>query len=398
MSLPRVALSAKRNSLHPWIFLRMVRRPSRRIAPGTLVEVESREGEFIGRGIYNGTSQIAVRLLTEERNERLDSDFFRHRLAEALRHRVEDLDLPSVTDSFRWVHGEADGLSGLIIDRFGDVVVIEPFSAGYRGEVLEWIVQAARDLVPGARIAVRPDERSTQREGYDFVAERRRHPGPESATAREHGLDMEMDLRHGHKTGFFLDQRENRHEVARLAKGRRVLDLFCYTGGFAISAARGGASHVAAADLDEKALAVARRNVARNEVHVELEHADAFDVLRRKKESGDAPDLLVLDPPKYALVKEEISRAYRMYGDLNRLGMELLSRGGLLVTCSCSGLVSEPDFLSVLTRAAAQARVELRIFRVTGAAPDHPFSTRFPEARYLKAVFARVVPLGQESG
>ncbi|MBE7444168.1 MAG: class I SAM-dependent rRNA methyltransferase [Planctomycetia bacterium] len=391
MELPVISLKAKRNSLHPWIFSRMIRHPQQRLQPGSLVEVISREGSFIGRGIYNYKSNIGIRLLTGNASEMLGSEFFFKKFEQAKILREEILGIHRTSNCYRLVHGEADGLSGLIIDKFADVFVVEPYSAGYIG-IMEWIVSSLQSLYPGSRIVVRPDERIAVKEGADFSRVARAYPGPDFLEIRENLLRMKVNLKTGHKTGFFLDQRENRFTLSQYCNGREVLDCFCYTGGFAISAMLAGAKSSAAIDLDEKALETARENAQLNSVKVTFQHANVFDHLRMMISKGMQADIVILDPSKLAGCTEEISRAHRTYGDINKLGMQVVSPGGILLTCSCSGLISEMDFLSILTRSAAEAGVVLQIFRVSGASPDHPFSTIFPEGRYLKAVFARVFP------
>ncbi|MBI4575462.1 MAG: class I SAM-dependent rRNA methyltransferase [Planctomycetes bacterium] len=397
MPLQVIHLSARRNSLHPWIYSRMVRHPRRRPAPGTLVEVVSREGAFVGRGVYNGASTIALRLLTENPGEDLDGAFFQRVLARALGLRTEVLRLPEVTDAWRWVHGEADGLSGLVVDRYADVVVVEPYSAGYAGETLGWVVEGIRGLAPGVRVAVRADPMTERRERFDLSEAARVHPAGAPVVVREHALRMEVDLQAGRKTGFFLDQRDQRSRVAALAAGRSVLDCFCYTGGFAIASMLGGARRAVGVDLDEAALATGRQNAGRNGVDVRFRRADAFEVLREMAGAaeGERPDLLILDPARQASLRAEMGRAARQYLDMNRLAMQAVLPGGLLLSCSCTGLVSEPEFLQTLTRAASEARVALQVLLVGGAAPDHPWTTPFPEGRYLKAVLARVLPLAK---
>ncbi|WKZ19726.1 MAG: class I SAM-dependent rRNA methyltransferase [Candidatus Jettenia sp. CY-1] len=391
MTLPVISLKAKRNSLHPWIFDRMIRHPQKRLKPGTLVEVVSKEGVFIGRGIYNYKSNIGIRLLTENVSEPLNKEFFLKKLQQAKMLREEVLGIQKISNSYRLIHGESDGLSGLIIDKFADVFVIEPYSAGYVGTI-EWIVSSLQSLYPGARIAVRPDERTAAKEGIDFLSVAKDYPGPDFVEIKENLLQMRVNLETGHKTGFFLDQRENRLTLSQYCSGKEVLDCFCYTGGFAISAMLMGAKSATGIDLDEKALEMAQENARLNSVKVTFQHVNVFDYLRTMHAKGEQTDVLILDPAKLAGHKDEMKRAHRTYGDINRLGMQVIRPGGILLTCSCSGLVSEKDFLSILTRSAAEAGVVLQIFKVTGASSDHPFSTIFPEGRYLKAVFARVFP------
>ncbi|TLD40281.1 MAG: LSU m5C1962 methyltransferase RlmI [Candidatus Jettenia ecosi] len=391
MTLPVISLKAKRNSLHPWIFDRMIRHPQKRLKPGTLVEVVSKEGVFIGRGIYNYKSNIGIRLLTENASEPLNKEFFLRKLQQAKMLREEVLGIQKISNSYRLIHGESDGLSGLIIDKFADVFVIEPYSAGYVGTI-EWIVSSLQSLYPGVRVAVRPDERTAAKEGIDFLPVAKDYPGPGFVEIKENLLQMGVNLETGHKTGFFLDQRENRLTLSQYCSGKEVLDCFCYTGGFAISAMLMSAKSATGIDLDEKALEMAQENARLNSVKVTFQHVNVFDYLRTMHAKGEQTDVLILDPAKLAGHKDEMKRAHRTYGDINRLGMQVIRPGGILLTCSCSGLVSEKDFLSILTRSAAEAGVVLQIFKVAGASSDHPFSTIFPEGRYLKAVFARVFP------
>jgi 23S rRNA (cytosine1962-C5)-methyltransferase len=393
VDLPVVTLSAKRNSLHPWIYRRMVKRPGGRLAPGALVEVRSRDGAFLGRGIYNGKSDIAVRLLTESPDERLDAAFIRDRLLRARTLREETLSLTERTNAYRLIHGEADGLSGLVVDKFGDAFVMRLYSAGYV-HLADQLRDGIRELYPGARVVARSDDATAKREGFDNAKLRKRFAPLGRVTIEEDNLSMEVDVDAGHKTGFFLDQRDNRRAFARLVGGKSVCDCFCYTGGFAISAARAGAGDVTGVDLDEDALAVARANADRNGVKATFVQRDVFRHLREMQSREERVDALVLDPAKLAGVRAEITRAKRTYGDLNRLGMTVVADGGLLLTCSCSGLVSESEFLSILTRAASEAGVYLQIFKIAGAAGDHPYISSFPEGRYLKAVFARVLRSG----
>jgi 23S rRNA (cytosine1962-C5)-methyltransferase len=374
----------------------MIRHPRKRLPPGTLVEVISREGTFIGRGIYNYKSNIGIRLLTENISEQLDREFFFKKLEQARILREEILGIQKTSNSYRLVHGEADGLSGLIIDKFADVFVVEPYSAGYLG-TMEWIVSSLQSLYPGSRIVVRTDERIAAKEGADFSRVARVYSGTDYVEIKENFLAMKVNLKTGHKTGFFLDQRENRLTLSQYCWDKEVLDCFCYTGGFAISAMLAGAKSAIGIDLDEKALETAQENARLNSVKVTFQHANVFDHLRMMISKGIHADVVVLDPAKLAGCTEEIRRAHRTYGDINRLGMQVIRPGGILLTCSCSGLVSERDFLSILTRSAAEAGVVLQFFKIAGASSDHPFSSIFPEGRYLKAVFARVFPYAKSN-
>jgi 23S rRNA (cytosine1962-C5)-methyltransferase len=372
---------------HPWIFSKMLIHPRRRPEPGTLVEVWAKDS-FVGRGIYHPDRTIAVRLLTRDYGEALDADFVFKRLETAKRLREETLRIPQTSDSYRLIHAEADGMSGLVIDKFADVFVMEPFSAGWL-RLGPFAAGALQKLYPGSRAVFRPDEKTEKSEGVSFARLASSYPPPPFIDIRENGLSLRIDLNRGHKTGYFLDQRENRAAAASFATGKKVWDLFCYTGGFGLHAAKAGAAEVTSVDLDEKALETAEINAKRNNLSVRYIHRNCFDFLRERIAEGEKAGLIIVDPAKLAAVREEIPRALKIYNDINRLAIEALQPGGLLVSCSCSGLVGEAQFLSVLMNAAKEAKHELRIFKVAGASPDHPWSTDFPEGRYLKAVFAR---------
>ena len=390
--MPVVELRTRHQSMHPWIFRRMTGGPYDEIEPGTLVEAVDKAGQFVGRGFYNPHSEIALRLLTLDRNVFPDRRWFMGAIARAVRLRHEVLALPAVCDSYRLVHSEGDGLSGLVADKYDKCIVLELFSAGMHRH-LEWLKQGFAEQFPDHEIIVRSDHRTERLEGVKMDG-----PPPQTRelVIRENNLKLHVDLRRGHKTGFFLDQRENRQRVAALSAGETVFDGFCYTGGFALSAALAGAKSVEAVDLDEKAVEVAEKNRELNGISAEqlrFVHGNVFDVLRDRRAAGRRYSRIVLDPAKLAISRQEIPKALSAYADMNRLGMQCLEPGGVLVSCSCTGLVSEEDFLMALRAAAEESRVDLQILAVHGAPGDHPWALRVPEGRYLKAVFSRVLPL-----
>jgi 23S rRNA (cytosine1962-C5)-methyltransferase len=387
--LPFVHLKAKRNSVHPWIFLKMVARPQKKMQQGEMIEVYSRENEFIGRGFYNRKSNINIRLLTENIENELNEEFFFKKIAAAVDLRKNLLKLDKNSDSYRIINSEGDYLSGIIIDKYNNVIVIEPLSAGYF-HIIEWIIKSLKKLYPECQITVRSDPKNSEREGVFFDKLDARYPGPKNITIHENNLKMNVNLETGHKTGYFLDQRENRAFLASLVKGKTVLDLCCYTGGFAISAALAGASTVTAIDLDEKAIAVAEQNSALNNVKINFVHANTYDFLRTEIEAGRKHDVIILDPPKLGRNKEELGKAKKSYNDLNRMAMQCINDNGILLTCSCTGNLTEQDFLAILTRAANEADVVLQIFKIAGPSDDHPTLHSYPEGRYLKAVYAKV--------
>ena len=387
--LPFVQLKAKRNSVHPWIFLKMVARPQKKMNPGEMIEVFSKENEFIGRGFYNRKSNINIRLLTENIDTDLNEDFFFNRISAAVDLRKNLLKLDKTTDSYRIINSEGDYLSGIIIDKYNSVIVIEPLSAGYY-HIIDWIINSLKKLYPECQVAVRSDPKTSEREGIMFEKLDKRYPGPKNVTIRENNLKMLVNLETGHKTGYFLDQRDNRSFLSNFTKGKTVLDLCCYTGGFSISAAIAGATTVTAIDLDEKAIAVAEKNASLNNVKINFKHANTFDFLREEIEAGRKYDVIILDPPKLGRNKEELGKAKKSYNDLNRMAMQCINDNGILLTCSCTGTLTEQDFLAILTRAANEADVILQFFKVAGPGDDHPTLHTYPEGRYLKAVYAKI--------
>jgi 23S rRNA (cytosine1962-C5)-methyltransferase len=384
-ALPTVRLKTARRSSHPWIFQKMVERPAR-LPGGSVVDVVDRDGQWVGRGLYNGHSRIALRVLTTDPAEAIDAAFFARRLASAVELRRTWLGLDAVTDAYRLVHAEGDELSGLVVDRFGATLVIEFFAAGmfrFRSPIQE----ALAAHFPESRFYWFAEEHVQKQEAFDC-----RPPEPPApGVITEHGVRFRVAPGSKHKTGFFLDQRDNRRELAAFCAGRRVLDLCCNTGGFAVYArARGGAAEVVGVDLDEDALAMARQNANLNQARVRFVQADLFPWLREVLPGGQRFDVVVLDPSKQTRDRDALGLALKWYADMNRLALQAVSPGGIFLTCSCTGLVREEDFLEMLRRTAWQAGRTLQVLRVAGAAPDHPFLVHAPEGRYLKAVFCRV--------
>jgi 23S rRNA (cytosine1962-C5)-methyltransferase len=385
-TLPVVTLKIERRSSHPWIFQKMVEKPAARIAPGSVVEIHDRTGQWVGRGFYNGHSRIALRVLTTKADEPVDGEFFGRRLGAAISFRREALKLDAVSNAYRLVHSEADGLSGLVVDRFGDTLVMEFFAAGMFRQRAP-IVDALKAHFPEARFYYFAEEHVGKQESFDCRSPEPPPPG----IITEHGLKFRVAPGSKHKTGFFLDQRDNRLALSEFCRGKRVLDLCCNTGGFGVYAkARGGAAEVIGVDLDEQALEMARQNAKLNGAQVRHLQADLFTWLRDVIPNGERFDTVILDPAKLTRDRESVDQALRKYCDMNRLALQVVAPGGVILTCSCTGLVSEADFLESVRRAAWQAGRTLQVFKVSGAAPDHPFLLSVPEGRYLKAVFARV--------
>ncbi len=386
VSLPAVRLKIARRSSHPWIFQKMVEKPLERLPPGTVVDILDREGQWVGRGFYNGHSRISLRVLTTDAHEAIDEAFFARKIARAVALRRDWLNLDAVGDAYRLVHSEGDGLSGLVVDRFGASMVMEFFAAGmYRFRSA--IESAVATHYPDSRFYWFAEEHVQKQESFDCRAP---EPPPPSVIT-EHGVKFRVAPGSKHKTGFFLDQRDNRRRLASFCKGKRVLDLCCNTGGFAVYAkVLGEADEVVGVDLDEQALALARQNAGLNQTRIRFVQADLFAWLRDIIGTGQRFDVVVLDPAKQTRDREEVEYALKRYLDMNRLAMQAVSPGGIFLTCSCTGLVNEYDFLDTIRRAAWQAGRTAQVLSVAGAGSDHPFFLHAPEGRYLKAVFCRV--------
>ena len=384
---PLVRLRNAWRSTHPWIFQKLVEKPAQKPRPGTIVDIVGPDGEWIGRGFYNGHSRIALRILETDRDVPVDAGWFARKIAAAVSLRRDVLRLDETTDAWRVVHSEGDGLSGLVVDRYGDLLVVEYFSAGmFRHR--EWIYDALRAQFPGCRFHAFADEHVQKQESFDF---RGSEPAAPSVIT-EFGVRFRADPAGAHKTGFFADQRENREWLSRQVAGKRVLDLCCNTGGFGVYAmAKGGAEEVVGIDIDEDVLAIARGNARLNNAQVKFVQADIFPWLRDAGNRGDRFDVVILDPAKMTRDREQVIPALKKYLDMNKLALGVVKPGGLLATFSCTGLVSEEQFLDMLRRAAFYAGRTVQVLKVAGAGPDHPWLAQVPESRYLKAVFCRVL-------
>ena len=383
---PVVRLKIERRSNHPWIFQKMVEKPEPRPKPGSVVDIVDRDGTFAGRGFYNGHSRIALRVLTAA-DEPVDDAFFARRIGAAVRLRRDTLKLDAVTDAYRVVHAEGDGLSGLVVDRFASTLVIEYFSAGmFRQRDL--IKRCLLEHFPGAQTYAFAEDHVQKQESFDLA----HPPAPPPNVIHEHGVKFHAAPGSKHKTGFFADQRDNRRFLADFCADARVLDLCCNSGGFGIYAkALGGAREVVGVDLDEEILELAEHNARLNKAKVRFVQADIFAWLRDVAVNQRDPfDVVVLDPAKMTRDREQVIPALKKYLDMNKLALAAVKPGGIFLTCSCTGLVSEEQFLDMLRRAAFYANRTVQVLRVTGAGPDHPWQAHVPESRYLKAAFCRV--------
>ncbi len=377
---------------HPWIFSGAIARVEGTAAGGDLVEVADARGRWLARGYYNPKSQIVVRLLTWDQAEAIDEAFWRRRLAAAAGLR-EALSLRSVTNAYRLIHAESDRLPGLVVDRYGDWLVVQFLTLGVevRRELLLRLLAeqfAPAGIVERSDVSVRRQEGLPLRGGVVWG-----EAPPAGLVVEEHGLRFAVDLLGGQKTGFYVDQRENRRIVATYARGRRVLNAFSFTGAFGVYALAAGAAHVTNVDSSFEALtgaeAILRLNGFDPDRQADAICGDVFQVLRDLRNRGERYDLVILDPPKFARSKAELDGAARGYKDINLLGLQLLNPDGILATFSCSGLVTADLFQKIVYGASVDAGRPVQVLARLGQGPDHPILLNFPEGEYLKGLLCR---------
>ena len=396
--MPSITLKPKREksllNRHPWVFSGAISRLDGQPRSGDTVDVLAADGRWLARGAYSPHSQIRVRAWSFDQAETIDPRFFERRLQQAMDLRRRLL-AKSNTNAYRLICAESDGLPGLVLDRYDGWVVCQFLSAGAD----RWkatIVDRVNDLIPGlSGIYERSDADGRRKEGLALTTGRLSGAEPpDQIDIQENGCRYRVDVKGGHKTGFYLDQRENRACVAAYAKGADLLNCFAYTGGFAVAALKAGAAHVVNIDSSASALDLARTHVALNDLDIaRVDHVigDVFSLLRRYRSDDRTFDLVVLDPPKFVHAKSDLMRASRGYKDINRLAFELLRPGGTLFTFSCSGLMGRDLFQKIVADAALDAGRHAVILDWLNQSPDHPTALNFPEGSYLKGLVCRVV-------
>lgn len=377
---------------HPWVFSGAVEKVDGEFQAGDVVDVVGAEGTFIGRGYINAESKIIVRLLSWDEDEPIDADFWRKRIGEALALRTGLLGLPALTNAYRVVFSEGDYLPGLIVDRYGPCLVAQFLTAGV-GVWRDAILAALEEVCAPASIIEHNESSYQDVEGTSLggLVRGAEVGGPTEIV--ENGLRFLVDVLGGQKTGFYLDQRENRLAACRLAAGKSVLDCFTYTGAFAVYAAKiGRAARVVAVDSSEGSLELARENARLNGVeNVEFRHGDVSDEIRAIKTAGEKFDMVILDPPKLARTRVGVPKAVNKYREINLLAMQALSPGGALVTCSCSQHVSEDILARVVSEAAREIGRTVQVLEYRSQAADHPVSATCTETKYLKCLICRVL-------
>jgi 23S rRNA (cytosine1962-C5)-methyltransferase len=376
---------------HPWIFSGAVAHVAGTPALGESVRVLSSDGAVLGTGSYSPSSQIRIRMWTFDEAQTVDAAFVKERVAQSVGSRAVFM-AEDATNAFRLVNAEADGVPGLVADRYGEWIVCQFTTAGSERWKKE-IVSALQTFSPCRGVYERSDVEVREREGLpQMTGVLAGEPPPERIEIVEHGCHYLVDVREGHKTGFYLDQRDNRARVKCYANGCDVLNAFSYTGGFGIAAVAASAASVTHVDLSEPALELARVNTALNTCHVDESaflHGNVFEVLRKFRDEGRSFDLVVLDPPKFAESKGNLMKAARGYKDINLLGIKLLRPGGMLATFSCSGLMTPELFHKVVSDAAVDAKRDIQVLKRLQQAEDHPEGLCFPEGLYLKGLLCR---------
>lgn len=377
---------------HPWVFTRAIDKQVGRLNSGDTVDVFSSEGAWLGRGAWSPESQIQIRIWTFEQNEVIDNGFFQRRIARAQKGR-EDIIARHGLSGYRLIAAESDGLPGVTIDRYKDVFVCQLLSAGAEKH-RDKIVWALLKEFPQAVIYERSDVSVRKKEGLPELTQILHGEVPDEVVIEENGVKIIVNVKQGHKTGFYLDQRDNRAIAAKYAKDKEVLNCFCYTGTFGSYALAAGAKHVTNLDVSDLALATAKRNVEINQLDVaksEFINADVFQALRDYKQQERQFDQIILDPPKFIESKNSLVRGCRGYKDINMLAMQIMRPGGILCTFSCSGLLSFELFQKVVADAALDAGREVQFIERLGQAADHPVGSAYPEGFYLKGLVCRVL-------
>ncbi len=377
---------------HAWIFSGALQQPPRWIEAGGLVDVKSSKGQFVARGYYNPQTDIAIRILTRNPEEAIDAEFIRDRVrrAVALRRVFQ----PEQTNAYRLIHSEGDGLPGLVVDRFADILVMQIHTAGME-RLRPLLVDALLQETGVSGILLRNDSMSRRREGLE-VEEPVIVAGevPEHIIIRENGVQFLVDPWQGQKTGFFLDQRDKRESLRKYVHGKRVLNCFSYTGGFSLYAALTGKdTTVTSVDISGPAIEASRKNFELNNLNpdnYEFRIADVFAYLEAATERDEQFDVVVLDPPAFAKTQSTRNNALKAYRRLNTLGMQVLRPGGILLTCSCSGVVGMDDLLGVLSLSAQRCQRPVQLLETYTHGVDHPINLAMPETAYLKAVFCRI--------
>ena len=395
-SVPQLVLDSKKSrhfdGRHPWVLANSIQEPKTEIEAGQVVELLQPNGSWIGRGVYNPNSRVRLRLLQWQPEQELNNEWICHQLSSALQLRKDRERTSGELEALRLVNSEGDGLSGLVVDRFANYLVVQFTSLAmlkWREQILDWL---QHNIAPDNILCVM-DENAAKQEGTEpFSIWQQEGKGSTVASFREHDVELTVDLKAAQKTGYYLDQRSNRLQAALAMQAGSLLDVCCYQAGFSLVAAKHAQiDRIVAVDSSQRALEAAEQHAARNAVKgIEFQKADCFDYLQQLVQDKQTFDNIVLDPPRMAGHRSQINSALRAYHRLNLSAVNLLRPGGTLVTCSCSGRVFREDFWGVLSSVAKRSRRRIQVIEGRGADFDHPIDVNCPESDYLKCFICRV--------
>lgn len=393
---PRIILKpTKERSItlhHPWVFSGAIQYQDTSTPAGEVVEIYSARGEWLARGVYNPHSQIRVRIFTWDKETSIDANYFRNKIQEIIAEKSK-LFTRDQNNAYRIIYAESDGLPGLIVDQYAEIIVVQ-FLSWACERWREVIIETLADLLKPFAIFERSDGDTRKLEGLELkvgLAWGNEITNP--VLIHENGISYWVDIYNGHKTGFYLDQRENRLRVSHYAKDRQILDCFCYSGGMTLPCLVNGAKNIECVDSSAEALNLLRRNIQVNhfdDTGINLIEGDVFSELRKRRDQGCTYDMVILDPPKFAPTVSFVHKATRAYKDINLMAFKLLNSGGILATFSCSGGITLELFQKIIFSAALDANREVKILETLHQASDHAVSLNFPEAAYLKGFILHV--------
>lgn len=398
-NFPRITVTKKQENTiktgHPWIYADEIIEQSESIKNGSIVDVFGKKENYLGSGFYSEASKIRIRLLGNNANETYDDAFFQRKVKYALQYRKDVMH--DDWKACRLIHGESDGLPGLTVDRYNSILVSQVESFGtelHKDVIYDALIKQLADMGEAIEgIYERNEGELRKKEGLEqykgWYGEK--YPSSTVTEIIENGIYYEVDVENGQKTGFFLDQKYNRRQVAKLAKGKTVLDCCTHTGSFALNAAKGGAKSVLAMDISDYALEMAEKNAKRNGLELSFRQGDVFEVLTDLKKEHAFFDFIILDPPAFTKSRKTFHNAKKGYREINADAMRLLPRGGYLATASCSHFMPKEEFEKMLCEAANDAGVSIRMIEQRGAAPDHPVNPCIPETEYLKFFLLQII-------
>ena len=384
--LPEIKIKADKISDHPWVYHTALEPIKAPISNGSVVDLVGKNDDWLARGFYNKHARIAVRVLTRNHDENIDASFFERKIKAALELRQNTYLLDRVTNAYRLIHAEGDGLSGLVVDKYNDLIALEFFSSGMY-KFRDIIIGCFKSFFPSSQFYWFAEKKVQKQESFDCHSPQSVSP----VIIEEHGVKFHVRSGLKHKTGFYIDQRPNRLYFSQFCEGKRILDICSFTGGFSLYATtKGKAREVTAIDLDEEAIKLAKENATLNHASINFIQSDLLQTIPDLISKKELFDVIILDPPRLTKAQDKIDAVLKHYTYMNQQALQLVAKNGIFVTCSCTGLIKEDDFLRALRRAAFQVNRNLQVFHISGAGEDHPVSIAAPEGRYLKVVWCHL--------